>query len=110
MAVQELTKTLPLRTRALFAGAGSDRPARPRTAYDRYFPQIPATMELSSTAFANGQPIPARYTADGENISPPLLWKHTPPGTRSLTVIVEDVDAPMPRAFVHWLMYNILPD
>jgi Raf kinase inhibitor-like YbhB/YbcL family protein len=110
MAVQELSKVMPLHTPLRFIG-GADRAARPRSAYDRYFPQTPATMELNSAAFADGQPIPARYTADGENISPPLLWKQTPAGTRSLTMMVEDIDAHLAgRPFVQWLMYNILPD
>jgi Raf kinase inhibitor-like YbhB/YbcL family protein len=104
------TKIAPLDASLEITGAGSDRRRRPRAAYDRYFPDVPATMELVSPAFADGQPIPARFTADGENISPPLLWKQTPAGTRSLMMIVEDVDAPTPRPFVHWLMYNILPD
>jgi Raf kinase inhibitor-like YbhB/YbcL family protein len=111
MAVQELSRVLPLHTPLRYIGAGHDRPARPQTAYDRYFPQVPATMELTSTAFAEGQPIPSRYSADGENISPPLLWKQKPLGTRSLAIVVEDIDAQMARRpFVHWLMYNILPD
>ncbi|MET3132982.1 Raf kinase inhibitor-like YbhB/YbcL family protein [Oxalobacteraceae bacterium GrIS 1.11] len=71
-------------------------------------------LSLTSTAFESGQDIPARYTADGANISPPLYWSGVPPGTRSLALIVDDPDAPDPaaprRTWVHWLVFNIPPD
>jgi hypothetical protein len=110
MAATVHDKILPLQRPMQFAAFRGDRPRRARSAYDRYFPDVPEIMELTSAAFNTGQPIPARFTADGENISPPLTWKQTPAGTRSLMLIVEDVDAPLPRPFVHWLAYNILPD
>jgi Raf kinase inhibitor-like YbhB/YbcL family protein len=66
-------------------------------------------LHLSSPAFANGGPIPARYTADGEGVSPPLLWHHVPEATQSLALIVEDPDAPTPNPFVHALVWNIAP-
>ena len=72
------------------------------------------TLSLTSPDFANMGPIPARYTCEGENISPPLIWSHLPAGTRSLVLIVDDPDAPDPAApkitWVHWLVYNIPPD
>ncbi|HEX4125376.1 MAG TPA: YbhB/YbcL family Raf kinase inhibitor-like protein [Tepidisphaeraceae bacterium] len=104
------TRILPTLNSLESIGPAGARRGRARSVYDRYLPNVPETMVLSSPAFADGQPIPARFTADGENISPPLAWKLTPAGTRSLAMIVEDVDAPMPRPFVHWLTYNILPD
>jgi len=67
------------------------------------------TFELRSAAFENGRPIPARYTADGENLSPPLEWSDTPLGTKSFVIIVEDPDAPS-GLFRHWGLYNILSD
>jgi Raf kinase inhibitor-like YbhB/YbcL family protein len=63
-------------------------------------------LELESTAFAPGKSIPARYTCDGEDISPPLQWNDPPPGTQSLALIVDDPDAPA-GAWVHWVLYNI---
>lgn len=58
--------------------------------------------------------IPARYTYDGENISPCINWQGTPKNTNSLIIIMEDRDIPMPqiRLFtcVHWIVYNISPD
>lgn len=69
------------------------------------------TLSISSPAFAHGQPIPARYTCDGDDLSPPLAWTGVPAGARSLALIVDDPDAPDPRAptriFVHWLVYDL---
>lgn len=69
-----------------------------------------ATIELSSPAFANGGRLPVRFTADGEGVSPPLLWGEVPPGTRSLALIVEDPDAPLPQPIVHAVVLNIPAD
>lgn len=51
-------------------------------------------FSLTSPAFRDGERIPARYTADGENFSPPLQWSDPPPGTKSFAIVVEDPDAP----------------
>jgi Raf kinase inhibitor-like YbhB/YbcL family protein len=71
-------------------------------------------FRISSPAFANNAPLPRRYAADGENISPPLEWSGAPPGTRSLALVVEDPDAPDPRAprttWVHWVLYDLPAD
>jgi Raf kinase inhibitor-like YbhB/YbcL family protein len=68
-------------------------------------------MEIRSTAFADGGAIPVRYTCQGENISPPLSWAGIPAGTKSLVLIVDDPDAPDPRApkmtWVHWVLFNL---
>ncbi|MEK0085506.1 YbhB/YbcL family Raf kinase inhibitor-like protein [Benzoatithermus flavus] len=61
---------------------------------------------LDSPAFRDGHPIPAKYTADGENVSPPLRWSGAPPGTRSFVLKMEDPDAPS-GTFRHWGLYNI---
>ena len=72
------------------------------------------TMELRSAAFVHEGEIPRAYTCDGEDRSPPLAWSGLPAGTKSLVLIVDDPDAPDPRApkrvYVHWLLYNIPPD
>lgn len=70
---------------------------------DRLFP-------LSSPAFADGQRLPIRFTADGEGVSPPLSWGPLPAGTASLALLVEDPDAPAPNPLVHGLVWNIPPD
>jgi Raf kinase inhibitor-like YbhB/YbcL family protein len=65
-------------------------------------------LRLTSPAFADGAPIPRRFTADGDDVSPPLTWNETPDGTRSLAVVVEDPDAPR-GTFTHWLAWDIDP-
>ena len=70
-----------------------------------------SNMSITSEAFEHNSHIPSRYTCDGEDISPPLAWRHVPAGTESLVLIVDDPDAPDPAApkvtWVHWLLYNI---
>lgn len=63
-------------------------------------------MELLSPAFEDNQRIPALFTGDGDDISPPLRWHGVPPETESLALIMEDPDAPG-RLFTHWLLYNL---
>jgi Raf kinase inhibitor-like YbhB/YbcL family protein len=59
---------------------------------------------LSSSAFAAQAAIPARFTCDGADVSPPLAWVGAPPGTQSIVLVVRDPDA---RNFVHWIAYEI---
>jgi Raf kinase inhibitor-like YbhB/YbcL family protein len=70
----------------------------------------PAKLTVSSTAFKNGEAIPADYTADGRNVSPPLAWSGAPAGTREFALILDDPDAPTPQPFVHWVIYKIPGD
>ena len=64
---------------------------------------------VSSPAFADGARIPAAHAgADGR--SPPLRFSSLPSGTREVAVLVEDPDAPMPRPFVHWVVFGIPPE
>jgi Raf kinase inhibitor-like YbhB/YbcL family protein len=69
------------------------------------------TLILTSTAFHHNGTIPLRHTCDGENISPPLIWGGVPASAKSLVLIVDDPDAPDPKApkrtWVHWVLYNI---
>lgn len=65
-------------------------------------------MKISSPAFENNNPIPKRYTCDGENINPPLLFEDVPLQTQSLILIIDDPDAPI-GTFLHWLVFNIPP-
>ncbi|WP_407280223.1 YbhB/YbcL family Raf kinase inhibitor-like protein [Aromatoleum evansii] len=69
------------------------------------------SLKLGSSAFAHGNAMPATYTCEGRNVSPPLAWSGVPPGTQSLVLIVDDPDAPDPAAprmtWVHWVLYNI---
>lgn len=70
-------------------------------------------LTLTSPAFTHGTPIPPRFTCDGSDVSPPLVWSDPPPVTRSFALIVDDPDAPDPaapkRVWVHWVAYNIPP-
>src|SRR5262245_39021220 len=69
------------------------------------------TLRLNSPAFGDGTPIPAKYTCEGEDISPPLMWSGVPDGTKSLVLVIDDPDAPDPRApkivWVHWVIYDL---
>lgn len=67
------------------------------------------TIALSSMAFSPGGRLPIRFTADGEGVSPPLLWTNLPPGTVSLALIVEDPDAPTPNPLVHAIVCGLSP-
>jgi Raf kinase inhibitor-like YbhB/YbcL family protein len=66
-----------------------------------------AAIEVSSLAFADHAPIPVRYTADGEGLSPPLQWRGVPSGAASLLLIIEDADAPTPRPLVHAIVVDL---
>jgi Raf kinase inhibitor-like YbhB/YbcL family protein len=63
-------------------------------------------MELTSSAFKQGEKIPSKYTCDRENISPPLTWSDVPLGTKSFALIMEDPDAPS-GVWDHWILFNI---
>lgn len=65
-------------------------------------------LQITSAAFQNGGMIPADYTCDEADISPPLEWSAPPAGTKSLALICDDPDAPA-GTWVHWVMYNIPP-
>lgn len=69
-----------------------------------------STFTLTSTAFEANQPVPRRYTGDGDDLSPPLAWLAPPAGTRELALIVDDPDAPTAEPWVHWLLYRLAPE
>src|ERR1700744_5555259 len=68
-------------------------------------------MQLTSPAFGHGGEIPTKYTADGQDVSPPLEWTGVPPRAESLALIVDDPDAPDPEApkttWVHWVIVDM---
>lgn len=64
---------------------------------------------VKSPAFEEGKPIPARYTGDGENVSPPLSWSGVPHEAQSLVVLCEDPDAPSGN-WTHWVLFNLSPE
>jgi Raf kinase inhibitor-like YbhB/YbcL family protein len=71
------------------------------------------TLSLTSPAFAEGGEIPTRYTCEGQDVSPPLAWSEPSSGAKSLALIVDDPDAPDPKApkmtWAHWVLYNLPP-
>lgn len=71
-------------------------------------PKVAKTMKLTSNAFVDNGLIPVEYTCDGADMSPPLSWEEIPPNTQSLTLIVDDPDAPG-MTFVHWVVYDLPP-
>jgi Raf kinase inhibitor-like YbhB/YbcL family protein len=66
-------------------------------------------IKVSSEAFEEGGMIPAKYTCDEDDISPPLAWDSIPEGTKTLALICDDPDAPM-GTWVHWVLFNLPVD
>lgn len=66
-------------------------------------------MQLSSTAFEEGQMIPKKFTGDDEDASPSLKWNDPPEGTKSFALICDDPDAPR-GTWVHWVLFNLPGD
>lgn len=63
----------------------------------------PLSLHVESPAFGDAQPIPIKYTADGDGLSPPLRWNGAPPDTQCVALVVEDADAPTWEPLVHLL-------
>jgi Raf kinase inhibitor-like YbhB/YbcL family protein len=85
------------------------RPGAPPVAAPSPAAAQPASFQLTSRAFSNGESIPPAYTCDGEDISPPLQWGDPPQGAQSLALILDDPDAPA-GIWVHWVLYNLPAD
>jgi Raf kinase inhibitor-like YbhB/YbcL family protein len=66
------------------------------------------SIELTSTAFQAGGTIPKPFTGDGADRSPPLHWSEPPAGTKTLTLICDDPDAPR-GTWVHWVLFDLPP-
>ncbi len=84
------------------------------TAASRLHAEETMSLTLSSKAFAHGGEIPKKHTCEAEDLSPPLNWEGVPENTESLVLIVDDPDAPDPKApktvWVHWVLYNLSSD
>ena len=116
MATTEIT------ARALLCGLvvgllGCDAPdkrERETTSQATILKEGKGDMEITSTAFTGGSAIPRRFTCDGDDLSPELSWKGVPGTAKSLALIVEDPDAPDPKApkttWTHWILYDIPND
>jgi Raf kinase inhibitor-like YbhB/YbcL family protein len=66
-------------------------------------------IRITSPAFADGAPIPQKYTGDGADVSPPLCWEGVPAETVELVLICDDPDAPTPQPWVHWVLVGLDP-
>ncbi len=66
----------------------------------------PSSMQLTSSAFNQGQPIPAKYTCDAKDVSPSLQWSGVPSGAKSIVLLVNDPDAPV-GDWVHWVLFDL---
>ena len=71
---------------------------------------VPETVRVSSDAFADHGPVPARFTDDGAKVSPPLRFALIPGAATSLALIVEDADSPTPAPLCHALAWNIVAE
>jgi Raf kinase inhibitor-like YbhB/YbcL family protein len=71
-------------------------------------------MQLTSTAFDDGERIPAKHTGESDDVSPSLAWSGAPEGTKAFALICHDPDAPLIKpgnyGYVHWVLYNIPGD
>ncbi|HEX4646464.1 MAG TPA: YbhB/YbcL family Raf kinase inhibitor-like protein [Verrucomicrobiae bacterium] len=65
-------------------------------------------MKVTSPAFKENETIPKKYTADADNINPPLHIDDIPGSAKSLALVVEDPDAPSGK-FRHWVLFNMNP-
>ena len=71
--------------------------------------EVEMTLSVSGSAFQEGGKIPAKYTCEGQDISPALTWDELPAGTRSFALIMDDPDAPI-GIFTHWVLFNLPAD
>jgi len=88
-------------TALLPVACGPEAPVAPK--------EVEMALSVSSTAFQEGESIPAQYSCQGQDISPPLAWSEPPSGTRSFALIVYDPDAPV-GVFTHWVLFNLPAD
>lgn len=88
------------------SGGSSAKSAKPATTGEAR--QV-SRLTVTSSAFGEGQPVPAEFTCSGSNVSPPLSWTDPPSGTTSFAIVVDDPDAPS-GTFLHWLITGIGPE
>jgi Raf kinase inhibitor-like YbhB/YbcL family protein len=89
------------------------RAARPGMAElvinDEALAEIGDTIVVTSPAFDDGGELPARFTSDGEGVSPPLQWSGVPDEAAELVVLIEDADSPTPNPLVQAIVWNLPP-
>lgn len=70
---------------------------------------VDMAIQITSSAFKEGDRIPRLYSCDDKNISPPISWTGVPSNTVTLAIIMDDPDTPS-GTWVHWVLYNLPPD
>jgi Raf kinase inhibitor-like YbhB/YbcL family protein len=91
----------------MLSACGTSTPVTPEHTYPRELPtDVVASIELTSNAFMQGQPIPDQYSCKDKNISPALSWGEPPAGTQSFALIMDDLDSPG-GIWTHWVIFNI---
>ena len=88
----------------------SIRPGLDKIVYAGESVAAPDTIRLTSEGFGDHAAIPARFTADGAKVSPPLAFAAIPSTARSLALVVEDADSPTPAPLCHALVWDIAPE
>ena len=100
-------------TREAWTGAGDRcRPCLGPNALlydDPAFEEVPATIVVTSPAFAPGAMLPGRFIATGAGVSPPMAWHGLPQGTSSVVLLVEGADSPASAPLVHALVTGLPP-
>jgi Raf kinase inhibitor-like YbhB/YbcL family protein len=77
---------------------------------DEAFDDVAECIVVTSPTFEDGEPLPLRYTGDGEGISPPLQWAGVPDGAAEVVVLIEDADSPTPSPLVHAIVWGLPPE
>ena len=102
--------TILLLTVVLLSACAPSTPAATERIDDPLEMEQAMSIEIISSAFENGQPIPVQYTCQGtgveKDVSPPLAWGEPPAGTQSFALVMDDPDAPV-GTWDHWLLFNI---
>lgn len=66
-------------------------------------------IHITSPVFEDGGIIPKKYTCDDLDMSPPIEWSNVPEGTKTISIVCDDPDAPM-KTWIHWIIFNIPGD
>ncbi len=72
-------------------------------------PSTPGAIAISSSAFERNGAIPAQYTCDGANVSPPLQWQHLPAHTKELVLFVIDDSSDSSQGGIRWVIAGLEP-
>jgi Raf kinase inhibitor-like YbhB/YbcL family protein len=70
--------------------------------------EVPDMITVTSPAFADGAPIPPRYSCQGQDLAPPLAWSGVPDDAAELALVVDDPDAPR-GTYLHWVLFGLDP-